>query len=337
MKIYYSYIKGALIYCSLLLLLLFSGCQTCNRKQKVRISRVQLEDVKIKRYGKDLFNIDPEHVKEGMEVLSTDYRFFIGNNYDDTLNIIQIYEYITDPFLVRIAETCNQKYPSLDQIESQLTNAFKHYKYYFPEKLIPQVYTYISGVDFEYPVQYFDSIMIISIDDYLGKDFIPYKKLGIPGYRMKRMEREYIVPDCMKEITNKEFSPKRPGNRLIDHMINEGKKLYFLDLVLPEFPDTVKIGYTGNQLDWCYENEENLWVFLIENELLYSSDYQKIGKLINDGPFTSFLSRKSPGKLAVWLGWQIVRSYMDNNNVTLNELMVNKDPQNILNKSGYKP
>jgi hypothetical protein len=40
----------------------------------------------------------------------------------------------------------------------------------------------------------------------------------------------------------------------------------------------------------------------------------------------------------MWVGLQIVRSYMKNNDeVTLAELMNEKNPQKILNKSKYRP
>jgi uncharacterized protein YjaZ len=121
-------------------------------------------------------------------------------------------------------------------------------------------------------------------------------------------------------------------------MIEKGKLLYFLDAMMPEAHDTIKIAYSGQQLDWCQANESNLWAFLIENELLFSSDYEKTHKLIIDGPFTSFFPDGSPGRTGWWVGWQIVRSFMeDNTNVTLPQLMEELTARQILDNAAYHP
>jgi hypothetical protein len=151
------------------------------------------------------------------------------------------------------------------------------------------------------------------------------------------MQEAFIAFDCMREVVRVKHLPPYPGERLIDQMIYHGKMLYFLDEVMPGRPDTLKIGFTGEQLDWCYANESNLWAFLVENELLYSTDFQKINKLISDGPFTSFFEKESPARTGVWLGWQIVRAYMDMNDTGLKEMITEKDAVDILTQSAYKP
>jgi len=61
-------------------------------------------------------------------------------------------------------------------------------------------------------------------------------------------------------------------------------------------------------------------------------------KYINPAPFTSYFPEESPGRTGIWLGWQIIRSYMDKNqDITLPQLMDNFDVQGILEKSGYRP
>jgi hypothetical protein len=301
------------------------------------ISGIALEKIEIKRYGRDLFNIDPGHVGRGLRELAGQYRFFLGDNYDDTLNILQIRDYISDPFLQEIAGFTELTYPHLDDIEEGLTLAFKYYLYYFPEGNVPSFYSYISGVDFDHPMQYLDTVMILALDTYLGRDYIPYKRMRIPVYRTRRMQRPYIVPDCMREVVRVKHLPPYAGERLIDQMVYQGKILYFLDKVLPGQADTLKIGFTSRQLDWCYDNESNLWAFLVENELLYSTDFQQINKLMNDGPFTSFFDKQSPARTGAWVGWQIVRDYMENNRVSLQEMIMKKDAVEILTQSAYKP
>jgi hypothetical protein len=61
-------------------------------------------------------------------------------------------------------------------------------------------------------------------------------------------------------------------------------------------------------------------------------------KYTSDGPFTSVLSKQAPARIGHWVGWQIIRQYMNNNpDVSLEQLMQENDAQAILKKSKYKP
>ena len=309
-----------------------------NKRTNIDVSDVKIKDVKIKRYGKDLFEINPDNIKNELKRLVKNYKYFLDADLDDTLNLIQIHDYITDTNLIEIYNESIKKYPELNNLEDDLILAFKHYKYYFSDKNIPEVFTYISGLQYEYPVQYFDNILIIALDLYLGKDFIPYRQIGLPAYKIRRMEAGYIVTDCMKEIAEVNFLQQEPERTFLDEIIKKGKVLYFLDAVIPQTPDTVKIGFTSNQLQWCRDNEANIWKFLINNNILYSADYQIIKKFTLDGPFTAAFSKESPTRIGNWFGWQIVSTYMNNNkDVSLNELMLENNAQKILTKSKYKP
>ncbi|MDD3743435.1 MAG: DUF2268 domain-containing putative Zn-dependent protease, partial [Lentimicrobiaceae bacterium] len=206
-----------------------------------------------------------------------------------------------------------------------------------PDFIVPESYTYISGFDFQYPVKYTDSAMIIALDMYLGLDFEMYKMMGIPLYISQRLTRDHIVPDCMKEIALARIPEKQGTYTLLEAMIEQGKVLFFTDITLPEVPDKFKIGFTESQLQWCKDNEANLWQFMVENELLYSSDAKAMSMFMVDGPFTSSFSQDSPARTGAWLGWKIVRTYMKNNNETVETLMANNNAREILEKSGYKP
>ncbi len=330
--VYNSLQKGWII-----ILLLGAVISCTNKRDKADVSGVQIDSIEIKRYGKDLFAVNPGNVGNGLDLLYEDYSFFLGENYRDTLNVIRIRNYIIDPYLKQLYKATLEKYPDLNEIERGLTDAYKHIKYYFPNTIVPEVYTYISGIDVLQPIIYIDSLMVIGLDCYLGKNYEEYKNAGIPLYKASRMEREYIVPDCVKAWATYNYLPEHRGNQLLDQIIAEGKILYLMDIILPDVPDHIKIGYSPEKLEWCQDNEPNLWAFILENDLLFSSDLQKTQKFVQDGPFTSFFSRKSPSRTGIWIGWQIVRSFMENNDITPEELVGIRDARDILSRSGYKP
>ena len=80
------------------------------------------------------------------------------------------------------------------------------------------------------------------------------------------------------------------------------------------------------------------FVVILENKHLFSSESILTAKYINPAPFTAYFPAESPGRTGIWIGWQIVRSFMEKNpQVTLPELMNNPDAQGILERSGYAP
>ena len=122
-------------------------------------------------------------------------------------------------------------------------------------------------------------------------------------------------------------------------MVYNGKELYLKDLLLPDYSDAEKIGYAPEQIKWCEENESYMWRYFVEEEMLYSADQKLITRFINPAPFSKFyleIDNESPGRVGSWIGWQMVRSYMENNKVSVEDLL-KADTKEIFTKSKYKP
>lgn len=290
----------------------------------------------ILRYEVALFSIKPEHFASGLEEIAPTFSVFLGDNYKTREAVIQLQEFVNDPQNRRTYQDCMSQYPDLEWLELGLNEAFDNFIQEFPGAGRPQVYTYISGFDFQYPVKYADSTMIISLDMYLGSDYKDYRTMGIPLYVSQRLTRDHILPDCVRELCYPLL--ERPKTQtLLDVMIEEGKIRCFSEVLLPEVGDELLMGFSPAQLKWCSENESNLWSFMIENELLYSTDAQAMSMFMTDGPFTSSFSQESPARTGAWLGWQIVRSYIKKTGSSLPALLKNINSQEILEKSGYKP
>jgi hypothetical protein len=179
----------------------------------------------------------------------------------------------------------------------------------------------------------------ISLDKYLGRDCRYYQGLvTTPAYKTLNMHKKKIVSDVAYAWAITEFEDVNRATHLLGNMIHQGKLMYLVDAMLPEMHDSLKIGYTAKQLEWCKKNEDQMWLKLIERQLLYSSNRMDILRYINDGPFTNGFPVESPARTGIWIGWQIVRQYMHKHpEITLSELMKNTDYQGILNASGYFP
>ena len=121
-------------------------------------------------------------------------------------------------------------------------------------------------------------------------------------------------------------------------MIHNGKKLYALDLLLPYTPDSVKLEVTPAQVSWLEDNELEMWAHLLKEELLYSSNWQDIRKLVDYSPHSPGMPPEAPGRSANWIGWQIVKAYMGKHPETsLPQLFALQDAQALLDESRYKP
>lgn len=290
----------------------------------------------IKRYEVALFNIDTTDFANGVEDIWPEYKIFLGDQLPDERGMTQLKNFVTDTHLIATYQYTMIKFPNLQAVETGLNKGFNIYQSHFPERPKPQVYSYISGYDIQMPVKFADTALIIGLDLYLGKDYEPYREMGYPLYITNRLEPQYILPDCFNEIAWSHIT-RLSSYTLLDAMIEEGKALYFSEVMLPNAPHHDIIKYSEVQHKWVEQNERNIWSFLIENQLLYSTDAKAITMFMTDGPFTSGFSDEAPARLGHWLGWRIVKAYMENKSVTLPELFENTDSQKILQDSGYKP
>jgi len=255
---------------------------------------------------------------------------------DTVLLKTRLQDFIHDADISNISADAKSMYHDFSGIEDQLTDAFRHYKYYFPQKLIPAIVTFISG--FNYAIVSADSTLGIGLDMYLGSDSKYYPSLEIPLYKIRRMRSEYIVADAMRGWGQSEWEQDPLQNDLLSQMIYFGKIQYYMDHMIPKAADTIKFGFTAAQLKWCEMSEKSIWTFFIEHKLLFSSEASQIGKFVNDGPSTNGFPKESPGNIGAWIGSRIVKAYMDkNSNVTLPELMDDKDSKKIFRESNYKP
>ncbi len=320
------------------MLILYSCSGNKDPKLSVDISKQPKVTVSIQRYEKDLFSIDKNHFKEELLKLQKKYKFFLDGDLSDEKNVKQIQNYIQDDLISGIYNETEKQYPNLTQLEDQISEAFTYLKYYYPEQKIPVIYTYVSGLDYEFPVKFADSVLIIALDMYLGKDCKYYQQLGVPVFISSNWTKEHIVVDCLKELAFNKIKTEPTNKNFLNELITQGKILYFIDAMLPNLPDYLKIGYAPDKFEWCKKNEVNIWSFIIENKLLYSTDQQHINKFFTDAPFTASFSKQSPGKIGYWVGWQIIKSYMKkNSDVQLHTLMQDINFQEILTKSKYKP
>lgn len=331
------------LFCTAAIMLLAS----CSHNPlDVDVSNIHIPPVKIDRMEKDMFSMNPDSINEYTPVMLKKYGPFYSNlvisfindaGIRDSTYAASLKRFITDKDMRHAYDSCEKDYPDMSFLENSLTNAFKHYKYYFPDSALPRVVTVMTG--FNYAMIYYNKTLAIALERYLGAKNAFYDMLQYPMYKKVRMSKDYMLCDAVYGWLESIFKPNEDKNDMLSQIVHEGKIMYMEDALLPKVNDTLKIQYTAKQLQWCKENEFNMWAYIIQQKMLYSTDQVEIAKFTNDGPFTPMFNKDfCPARTGNWIGWRIVRSYMKNNpDVTIPQLMAQKSADYILQRSGYKP
>ncbi|MBC5862474.1 gliding motility lipoprotein GldB [Flavobacterium turcicum] len=301
---------------------------SCDKKSKVEkeVEAIPVE-MKVERFDQLFFETKPEDLQK----IKKCYPYFFPEGTPDEVWI----EKMQNPLWRELYTEVQKKYSNIDSVKQEVTEVFKHAKYYFPEVKTPKLVTIIAEMDYNSKAIYADSLVIVSLELYLGKG---HKFYQFPKYLKQNFEPKQIAPDVVASFAGSKIQVPIEKD-FMSQMIYQGKQLYLKDLLLPAYSDADKMGYTPEQIKWCEENESYIWRYFLEKEMLYSTDQKLAPRFINPAPFSKFyleIDNDSPGQVGAWIGWQIVRAYAKNNEVPLSELL-KTNAKEIFVQSKYKP
>ncbi len=311
-------------------------------------------DVSIKRFDRDIANLDSNNVAAGLNELYQQNpqltTIFLENilGLDSASTLTGVKNFLT--LSQNLFDTINIVFKDTKDLEKQFQEAFRYVKYYYPQYQVPVVYTVAGPMDALAQSDYGltpnflrPGIMGISLQFYLGKDFSVYQdpffiQNVAPLYRSRRFSKEYIIADAIQLVVNDLFPDQSSGKPLIEQMVEKGKQWYLLDKFLPTTSDSVKTGYTQLQLDWCSKNEGMIWTYIIKNEDLQSLNPAVLQTYIGEAPFTQGMPQDySPGNIGQWIGWQIVKKFAEKNSALKPEDIMKTPAAKIIEEAKYKP
>ncbi len=319
--------KFSMKYIFFCLLAVAVSCKTENALE-AEISKINT-DIKIERFDKLFAKI----TSEGLPDLKTAYPFMFPVKYTDSFWLAKR----ADTLQIQLFNEVDKTFLDFNNTEIEIESLFNHLKYYFPEFNPPRIITTTNDVDYRNRVIVTDTIAVIALDSYLGSEHEFYG--GIANYLKANFNKEQIVVNLANQYAEKyTYLPVR--KTLLDEMIYHGKLLYFKDKMIPFKTEAERIGYSEEQLKWAIANESYIWRFFVGRELLFSTDTKLPRRFINPAPFTKFyleeIDADSPGRLGQYIGWQIVKAYMRQNDVPLKEMLI-KSTEDIFNNSKFKP
>ncbi|RZJ67198.1 MAG: gliding motility lipoprotein GldB [Flavobacterium sp.] len=307
------------------IILVITACENKSKIEKA-VEEVPV-DVKVHRFEKDFFESKPEDLAE----LKQEYPFFFPPGYEQ-----EAVAKLQDPIWKEVFTEVEKKYDNFTPEQEKIENLFKHIKYYFPNTKVPVIYTIIGEMDYNTKVLYAKDTLIISLELYLGKNHKFYTG-SFDSYMRDNFEQNQILPDIVSAWALPRVPP--PDNTFLAQMIYAGKQLYLKDIFLPDYSDADKIGYQPAQAAWCAENEGYIWSYFVGSQLLYSTDQKLVERFLAPAPFSKFyleIDNDSPGRTGAYIGWQIVRAYMETTGVSIQDLL-RTDAKQIFEKSRYKP
>lgn len=328
---------------NLMLFLLLSSCGSHipDYKKKLNVTLGPAPELSYNRYEEVLFSLDTAVFQQELKAIQGEYRPFLEGDLDNPEAVLYLKDFVTDPFSIELYDKVKEAFPDLSVVEAMVSEVYRHFLYYYPDIPLPKkVFTCVSGVNPETPsVMLFEDGLVISLDWYLNQDEV-YDKMGMPQYRSQRTQVASLAKDLgvvlYQHYCQSVQEDHRQGN-LLDEMVYAGKMYFFVEAMCPDIAEDVLLGYSPSQMCWATENEGNLWADMVGSQCLYTSDMEVFRTFLADGPFTNEYSHDAPARLGEFIGLHIVRSYADCHEVSLPELMREKDLQGIFLDSKYKP
>lgn len=336
---------------STLLMSVYISCESTAAVEEVITEINPKIEVSIVRYEQELMAIDSANEISVTESLIERYPTFSEVYFSQVLALPRDRKIISNELLrmvrdtgyMKLYEDVQAEYGDFDEMRREIAQALENYVKVFSIDQVPKVYTFLSGFAlqcFLFDDQEGESVGL-GLDMFLGSDF-PYARIdptnpSFSAYLTGTYDRDHLTKKMIEVLVEDKIAPPQKPD-FLSLMLLGGKKLYVMDQILTFKSDSILMEYTGSQLQWCQENEAQMWDFFFDKSLFYETDFRKFNKLISPAPNSPGMPEEAPGATANYMGWQIIKAYMIRYpKTTIQELLELNDPQEILDKSRYKP
>lgn len=333
--------------------LLLSGCDWWSKTESRPHPDVSKIDLALKshRFDQDVFalsNSDFAPWKQKMVEQYGEFYYFYIDNFvigprpmGDTSDIEEkaLRQFVSDKYMRAIQDSINHIFPNTKNTDEQLAAAFKYCKYYLPEFEAPEVIYFNSGYSAG-ASPFGKKQLVIGLDMFLGDGNTDYDSVGVYQYLRHKMKPAYIPRYAMESLLDAYFdNGMNPEENLLDAIVERGKKMYFLSLLFPDAPDSLLLGYTAKQTEFCVKSQKEIWKFLNDKDVLLKNNSMDKSRYLGEGPTTSGMPLDAPGNIGSFVGLSIVRKFMNESgkSVTPRDLMIKYQAKVIFEKAKYRP
>lgn len=319
--------RSKLVWMALACTLLLAACH-----------RTPAEAVPLHRFEKVLFDTPADQLPTRLAEVRNEYSTDLIALYPEDAAFMEMLKgYVQDPVMRDIYHTTDSLFGNMTEESEQLGAALAKARELLPQARYDKVYTFVSGqFDYDNRVMCNGHELLISLDQYALPCMQRYNYFNLPLFLVQQSRKQYLVPDCMTTIARQHIAMPDRTLSLLDYMVDEGKAIYFAQQTLPGTADSLLLRYTSDQLKWMERNEEKVWSYFLQNNLLYETDYMRFHNFIDDAPKTNAFNESCP-RTTDYIGWRIVQMYVKNTDCTMQQLFEQSDAQLILSKSNYRP
>lgn len=264
--------------------------------------------------------------------LKRNYAYLFHEQYADSIWINRLQDTIQQEINKELAVVFSE----LDELETELGSFYQHLLFYFPKTKVPHIVTLSNYVQYKERIWLDEGFLCIALDNYLGVDHKFYS--GFPQFVRVNLKPEQIVVD-LANIYAKKILVSNKKRSFVSKAVQYGKELYLMQLLLSKHTPNGVIGYSKTQWKWAKDNELQMWRYFVERDLLFDTNPKLNQQFLNPAPFSKFyleLDAESPARIGRYLGWQIVNTFMQKTNSSLEQLLL-KDNEALFQESNYKP
>lgn len=182
--------------------------------------------------------------------------------------------------------------------------------------------------------------VFIALNHYLGPDSPAYGDW--PAYRRQNKRPEMMSYDIAEALvgTAYPYTAQEGQGNVLGRMIYEGALTEAKMRLVPDAMPAQAMGFTDRQLKDITDNRQLIWQKMVGEKMLYSTDEDLMDRLFALLPHSTPISPSAPGRTARFIGYEIVRSYLDKNPDTPLSTLLSPDFYNsseTLRASGYTP
>lgn len=314
---------------SFILILILTGCS--NNPLDVSIDGIKTDLVFINVdeaiFYSDSVTLMKKHHEFKKEIKDI-YDYEIGHvlqlgDLPDSAYYSSISLFRADKSIQKLEKDIQDAFKDKSAIESKITDGFKHLKYHFPKGKQPKKVVYLNAL-FNSGVFCTENEIGIGLERFLGESNEIVKQLNPQFYFdwMKvAMDRKYLERDVLTGWITTHYVDEVTGS-LAEYIVRYGKILYLTEAAFPDEDPSLILRYSKEDYQWALDNEYKFWQYLVDENLLFKVDEKMTMNMINEGPFTPGLpDQNSPDRLGQFIGWRMIHSYMEQNDISLDELV----------------
>jgi hypothetical protein len=324
------------LFLPIITLVIFASCSrnplnVDASETKVTIEYIHLDSIYRTAVSRDLLAYHRQFLKEIPEI----YQYELGYclrfaNSSDSALVNGLSLFLADSYIKQLEKQLEKDFRDVTKFKKEINGAFTYLKFHFPDKPTPKHVVFMNSL-FQSSAFVTKNEIGIGIERYLHSSLPVIRKL--PGQEFPKWMRDdwdvtFLARDAVCSWVMTHIVPEKEGN-LAEQVIRWGKILYITHAAFPDMGPSYAIRYSEKDYNWALTNEAQFWKYLVDQKMLFMTNERDVANFLREGPFTAGIPKKGPDRLGQFLGYQIVRKYMESTDDSFSE-MINKPYNQIL-------